>query len=40
MHTESRLLASELLIKRGVLWDQMEDQVEAFHLNLSTTTYR
>ena len=40
MHTEERLLAIKLLSKCGVFWDQMEAEVEAFHLNLVTTTYR
>ena len=39
MHIEARLLASELLSKCGVFWDQMEAGVKAFHLHLFTTTY-
>ena len=39
MHTEARLLASELFSKCGFFWDQMEADVEAFHLHLVATTY-
>ena len=39
MHTEARLLDRELLSKYGVFWAQMDIGVEAFHINLVTTTY-
>ena len=40
IHTEARLLSSELLSKCGFFWAQMADDVEAFYLHLVTTTYR
>ena len=39
MHTEVRLLESNILIKCGVFWDQMASEEEASHLHLFTTTY-
>ena len=39
IHTEAILLASELLSKCGVLWDQMAPEVEAFYLHIFTTIY-
>ena len=39
MHTEARLLASELLSKLGVFWDQISAEVEYFCVHLVTNTY-
>ena len=39
IHTEARLLASELLGKRGVFWYQLAPDIEAFQMHLVTTTY-
>ena len=38
-HMEARLLASGLLGKCGVLWQQLATKIEAFQLHLLTTTY-
>ena len=39
MHTEARLLASNILSKFGIFWDQIATEVEAFRLGLVTNTY-
>ena len=36
---EARLLVSELLGKCGVFWSQLAAEIEAFQINLVTTTY-
>ena len=36
---EEHLLASEILGKCGVLWCQLDVDIETFHVNLVTTTY-
>ena len=36
---EVRLLDSELLGKCGILWSNVELEIEAFHLHLVATTY-
>ena len=38
-HMEARLLVSEFLAKCGVFWSKLAADIEAFQLNLVTTTY-
>ena len=39
MHTEARLLASELLSRCEFFWAHIATELEAFHLYLVTITY-
>ena len=39
MHTETILMAREILSKCGVFWYQISTVEEAFHINLVTTAY-
>ena len=36
---ETRLLASELLVKYGVLWSQLAAEIEAFQIHLVTSIF-
>ena len=36
---EAQLLVSELLEKCGVFWSQLATEIEAFKINLVTTTH-
>ena len=38
VHTEARILASEILEKCGVFWLQLAAKIEAFHIHLINTT--